>query len=731
MTKRQLYDDLLTHDVGASLTTARRLLGDAMTHRRVPRGRRRAAGTTATEVLTGRRLAAMGTDGDDIARPGWAALLDRAQVAGLASVGAGAIHLVAAGSHAEHPSVARAFVLLGAVQVVAGLVLALSGRRLAAAAVAAVSAVAVGGWLLTRTTGISWIDGLEASESAQFADTVCAVLGAVGLVLAAVVIARGGRPAPRVGLVVPGVLVALFSVAAMLNTTTHVHAHGTDGEAAPHEHGTDAAADAAHAHEGESEAAAAGGEADHDHGEAAATRRDAARPRHRRPVRLATSVGPDGPDRLLRRARRDGRRSRSGPRRSSPARSPRSAVRRRVDGRAASGSGRSATRPPASSTSSTRRSSATTRSSTRTSRSRSSTRSTVTTETLVSAMFIARDMALDDPELLDYGGPLMQWHVHENLCWKLDADGKPVVAGVTDDDGHMPARHGQRGRRQPDGPRLDRPQRVRPVRRPRGPRRRPDHRRRRAHGPVRPRPRRRRRGRWPFDPTVPVDLSGTPGVTPEQQAFAEDLVDRTLTDLPQWADPEVAEAAGFHSIGDAATGHEHYIQWDWINDDVTLDPNHPESLVYEPQPDGSKQLVSAMYMLPTSVALEDVPDWGGPLMQWHIHDNLCYTDDPEAPKVRGLTRSDGTCPPPLVKHEESAMIHVWITPHECGPFAALEGVGAGADPRGRGTPLRPRPRRLSERRLRRVRPALSRRRRRPGCRAGGGRAWSRGRPRRG
>jgi len=30
MTKRQLYDDLLTHDVGASLTEARRLLGEAM-----------------------------------------------------------------------------------------------------------------------------------------------------------------------------------------------------------------------------------------------------------------------------------------------------------------------------------------------------------------------------------------------------------------------------------------------------------------------------------------------------------------------------------------------------------------------------------------------------------------------------------------------------------------------------------------------------------------------------
>ena len=47
-------------------------------------------------------------------------------------------------------------------------------------------------------------------------------------------------------------------------------------------------------------------------------------------------------------------------------------------------------------------------------------------------------------------------------------------------------------------------------------------------------------------------------------------------------------AAGFQSIGDGATGHEHYIQWDWIDDDVILDPDYPESLVFEPQPDGSQ-----------------------------------------------------------------------------------------------------------------------------------------------
>src|SRR5262249_26457057 len=123
----------------------------------------------------------------------------------------------------------------------------------------------------------------------------------------------------------------------------------------------------------------------------------------------------------------------------------------------------------------------------------------------------------------------------------------------------------------------------------------------------------------PYDPTLPIDLSGVPGVTPQQQAFAENLVAETVRELPKWSDLSAVASAGFHSTGAAAPANEHYIQWDWINDDVWLDPNPPESLVFEPQPDGSKKLVSAMFMLPSTVSLDDVPDWGGALMQWHVH----------------------------------------------------------------------------------------------------------------
>jgi len=180
----------------------------------------------------------------------------------------------------------------------------------------------------------------------------------------------------------------------------------------------------------------------------------------------------------------------------------------------------------------------------------------------------------------------------------------------------------------------------------------------------------------PYDPALPIDLSGVAGVTPEQQARAENLVGETLIRLPQWADASKAEAAGFRSIGDAGTGDEHLINWSFIGDDKVLDPDHPESLVYNVR-SGHRVLESAMFMLPPGSSLETVPDVGGALTQWHIHNNLCFTNDPAAPHVAGLTDSNGNCRAPTVKLEPVPMIHVWIMKNACGPFAALEGVGAG------------------------------------------------------
>jgi len=178
----------------------------------------------------------------------------------------------------------------------------------------------------------------------------------------------------------------------------------------------------------------------------------------------------------------------------------------------------------------------------------------------------------------------------------------------------------------------------------------------------------------PYDPARPIDLSGVEGVTPAQQARAENLIAVTLLRLPKYADPAVAVADGFRSIGDAATGDEHYINTAYFDDGRILDPDYPESLVYEPDGAGGKKLAAAMFMMPTGSTLSDVPDVGGKLTQWHIHNNLCFT--PQG-SVGGLTNPDGSCQAGLTKGPEMPMIHVWIRPNPCGPFAALEGVGAG------------------------------------------------------
>lgn len=177
----------------------------------------------------------------------------------------------------------------------------------------------------------------------------------------------------------------------------------------------------------------------------------------------------------------------------------------------------------------------------------------------------------------------------------------------------------------------------------------------------------------PFDPNLPIDLSGVPGVTPQQQARAENLLGATVLRLPQWSDPAFDVANGFISIGDGATGTEHYVNPAFMADATILDPGKPESLVFDTSVT-PKKLVAAMYMLTPGSTLADAPDIGGALTQWHIHNNLCFTAQG---RVAGLTQGDGSCAGGLSKGPETPMIHVWIEPRRCGPFSALEGIGGG------------------------------------------------------
>jgi hypothetical protein len=168
-----------------------------------------------------------------------------------------------------------------------------------------------------------------------------------------------------------------------------------------------------------------------------------------------------------------------------------------------------------------------------------------------------------------------------------------------------------------------------------------------------------------------IGLQGGPGVSAAQLRTAEALLASTIAALPRYAAPAQAYAAGYRSIGDTESVVEHYVNWSYVDDGHILDPKRPESLVYEWR-GGKQRVVAAMYMLPFGSTFADVPDVGGALTQWHVHRNLCLTDDPEQKIILRFTAADGSCPPGTSKASNTPMLHVWSVPNRCGPFASLD-----------------------------------------------------------
>jgi hypothetical protein len=182
----------------------------------------------------------------------------------------------------------------------------------------------------------------------------------------------------------------------------------------------------------------------------------------------------------------------------------------------------------------------------------------------------------------------------------------------------------------------------------------------------------------PYDPANPIDFSGIGGVTAEQAARATALIQSAQRDLPKYAKYSDAEKNGYVSIGDGVTGFEHYMKYSLLNDGRVLDTTAPESLVYEVK-GNVKTLVSAMFIANPGTPLTDTTlvNYAGGLMQWHVHSNLCWISVNGVPKVVGVTNAAGACSIGTLQPAGAPMVHVWISSHVCGPFAALEGNAAG------------------------------------------------------
>ena len=156
--------------------------------------------------------------------------------------------------------------------------------------------------------------------------------------------------------------------------------------------------------------------------------------------------------------------------------------------------------------------------------------------------------------------------------------------------------------------------------------------------------------------------------TPEGRARAEALIVATTEAMAAFPDEAAVQAAGFTSIGDGATGWEHYINVGRIIDPRVLDPEDIESIVLEVNPDGTKEVASAMYLLPFGATMADAPDVAGELTPWHDHQDLCW----DGATVVGRTDAAGNCARGEFRATQP-MMHVWMIEHECGPFAGIEG----------------------------------------------------------
>ena len=162
-----------------------------------------------------------------------------------------------------------------------------------------------------------------------------------------------------------------------------------------------------------------------------------------------------------------------------------------------------------------------------------------------------------------------------------------------------------------------------------------------------------------FDPRVPP--------TPEQQAAADDLVERCHQAAVKhgWYDHAKGLADGFETN---FKDRLHHRKDEYVLDGIQLDPERPEYLMYYPTEDGGQALTGFMF-------LADGPEaWGeqigGPLTVWHYHvwtRKRCWVQDLLS---AGPADAAGRCGVGVARHRSPEMVHVWLIDHPRGPFSS-------------------------------------------------------------
>jgi hypothetical protein len=160
-----------------------------------------------------------------------------------------------------------------------------------------------------------------------------------------------------------------------------------------------------------------------------------------------------------------------------------------------------------------------------------------------------------------------------------------------------------------------------------------------------------------------------PGLTPQQRSRARDLLDRTTRAMARFPDEASVVAAGYESIGDSSSGVEHFVNHTYDRDGREIDPDRIEAIVLDTKPGQPKRVAAAMYILEEPKRMGDEPEIAGSLTTWHLHEDLCW--DPAGKHVVGVFRLNRCIPGGELK-VTPPMLHVWLEPQPCGPFAEAE-----------------------------------------------------------
>ena len=154
------------------------------------------------------------------------------------------------------------------------------------------------------------------------------------------------------------------------------------------------------------------------------------------------------------------------------------------------------------------------------------------------------------------------------------------------------------------------------------------------------------------------------GPSREQIQASRDLVDRCFEAAKRngWFQFKNGYDQGYRLIfGDK----RHYANSSYIFDDVVLDCDRPEFLMYYDTPKG-KGLAGLMFYADTPRGWG--PQIGGPLTVWHYHVWAPIQCLEREMLLVGTADEQGRCQAGVPMHRSPEMIHVWFIDRPTGPF---------------------------------------------------------------